>query len=322
VVPAYSRRFTVPLTMETARARRGRSTEWRRRARVAVALATVPFALLAAGVAMSATADATWTGHWSFVDHCTGGGCSGNTYYWDADLVQTGSAITGTGGYSVQGTASGLSASLTASGYGGYVAQFHVTMSADGKSVTGTATDTQGQSFTITGTGPGQPSTGTPTATPTATATATATPVATTAPPTPTAAPTGSGLPLLPPATNPTARMLDMKSTGPKGTTPSMTVRRDGKDYAVGEHSTFQNGDVLTTDDHTVAALEFLIGGRVGINKSTNVEMVNERSVKDGETSLKRLIMKNGSLWMKADASALKQPIEIQTNGGTMGIRG
>jgi hypothetical protein len=101
-----------------------------------------------------------------------------------------------------------------------------------------------------------------------------------------------------------------------------MTVRRDGKDYAVDEHSTFQTGDVLTTDDHTIAALEFLIGGRVGINKSTNIEMVNERSVKDGDTSLKRVILKNGSLWLKADAKALKQPIGIQTNGGTMGIHG
>lgn len=268
----------------------------------ALALVGVLLVSLAAGVAISAAGNADWTGHWSIVDQCTGGPCTGNTYTWDTDLVQTGGTLTGTGVYTVQGTASGASASFTASGYGGYVAQFHITMSSDGKSLSGTATDNQGQSFTITGSGSGKPATTTPTTT------------------TPTG--TGSELPPLPRSTNPTARMQSIISDGPRGTKHSVKVRRGGKDYAASENSTLQNGDVLTTDDQTVAALEFLIGGRVGINKDTNVVMVNERRVGDGDNGLKRAILKNGSLWLKADAKTLKEPIEIQTNGGILGIHG
>jgi hypothetical protein len=286
---------------------------------VAVAQVSVLLASLAAGVAVSAAGDANWTGHWSLIDHCTGGLCSGQSYAWEVDLVQTGGTLTGTGGYSVQGTASGTSASFTATGCCAYTAQFHLTMSADGKSVTGTATDSQGQSFTITGTGSGTPA---DTPTPTPVTTPTPTPVTTPAPtPVTTPAPGSSELPPLPPATNPTARMQSLVSVGPKGSKPGVTVRRDGKDYAASVNSTLQTGDFVTTDDHTLAAAEFLIGGRVGINKSTDIEMVNERSVADGRISLKRAILKNGSLWLKADAKALKQPIEIQTNGGILGIK-
>jgi len=80
--------------------------------------------------------------------------------------------------------------------------------------------------------------------------------------------------------------------------------------------------DHYITDANTIAALEFLIGGRVGINKNTDIEIVTERSVADGKTEVKRVILKNGGLWVKADAKSLKQPIEIQTNGGVMGIKG
>jgi hypothetical protein len=68
--------------------------------------------------------------------------------------------------------------------------------------------------------------------------------------------------------------------------------------------------------------IEFLIGGRVSVNGATAVEIVNERSVADFQTGAKRSIKKHLSLWMKADAKTLKQPLEIQTNGGVLGIRG
>lgn len=80
--------------------------------------------------------------------------------------------------------------------------------------------------------------------------------------------------------------------------------------------------DHFSTDQNTLAALEFLIGGRVGINKGTEIEIVNEKSVADANVEVKRVILKNGSLWVKADARQLKQPLEIQTNGGTLGIKG
>jgi hypothetical protein len=125
----------------------------------------------------------------------------------------------------------------------------------------------------------------------------------------------------LPPSDDATARMQDIDSTKP-GEAPSFTVVRDGVTYAGSVNSTLQTGDIITTGPNTIAALEFLIGGRVGINRNTEIVMVNERAVRDGKVSLRTLILKNGSLWVKADAKALKEPIEIQTNGGVMGIKG
>lgn len=95
----------------------------------------------------------------------------------------------------------------------------------------------------------------------------------------------------------------------------------ESKAYQVSENSTGYVKDHYLTDPNTVAALEFLIGGRVGINHNTEIEIVNERSIADG-SPVKRVILGSGSLWVKADAKTLKQPIEIQTNGGVMGIKG
>jgi hypothetical protein len=78
--------------------------------------------------------------------------------------------------------------------------------------------------------------------------------------------------------------------------------------------------DKYKTNANTVAALEFLIGGRVGINKDSEIEIVSERSVSDSKKTAKRVILRKGGMWAKA--SNLKEPLEIQTNGGVMGIKG
>lgn len=96
----------------------------------------------------------------------------------------------------------------------------------------------------------------------------------------------------------------------------------DKEGFPVTQNSTGYVQDHYITDANTSAILEFLIGGRVAVNKNTDVEIVNERSVADGKTSVKRFILKNGAMYVKADAKTLKQPIEIQTNGGVMGIKG
>lgn len=106
---------------------------------------------------------------------------------------------------------------------------------------------------------------------------------------------------------------------------PSKLVQKRPSDkdgYPVTLNSTGYVKDHYITDKNTVAALEFLIGGRVGINRDTDIEIVNERSIADGKTPTKRIKLKSGSLWVKADAKSLKQPVEIQTNGGVMGIKG
>lgn len=240
----------------------------------------------AAASSFAATVD--WSGEWSVVDRCTGGGCAGrdfpSTFVW----TQTGGAISGTTPYVFTGTASGRSAHITGKGTGGYIAVFAITMSADGRRFTGSWTDNQSQSGTTTGSR-AQP-------------------------------PQPPQLPPLPPANEPTGRMLDIKPTR-KGLTASVTVIRDGVTYSGPVNSTLQKGDIITTGPDTLAAVEFLIGGRVGINADTQVVMVNERAVADGALSIKRTLLKNAALWVKADAKRLKEPIEIQTNGGILGIK-
>ena len=105
---------------------------------------------------------------------------------------------------------------------------------------------------------------------------------------------------------------------------PTLLKQRHGGEsqaFRVSENSTGYLKDHYLTDPNTVAALEFLIGGRVGINSDTEIEIVDQRSVASNTTG-KRIVLNRGSLWVKADARSLKQPLEIQTNGGVMGIKG
>lgn len=118
-------------------------------------------------------------------------------------------------------------------------------------------------------------------------------------------------------------RVQSISKVSDSGPSKLIQKRPSDKDgYPVSLNTTGYVKDHYITDKNTVAALEFLIGGRVGINRDTDIEIVNERSVSDKNVGTKRIKLKNGSLWIKADAKALKQPIEIQTNGGVMGIKG
>lgn len=133
------------------------------------------------------------------------------------------------------------------------------------------------------------------------------------------------GLLLLGPsfADEPVVRVQSIAKASDSGSTLLVQKRPgDAKGYPVTANCTGYVKDHYITDKNTVAALEFLIGGRVGINRDTDVEIISERSVADGKTPVKRVVLKNGSIWVKADAKALKQPLEIQTNGGVMGIKG
>lgn len=78
--------------------------------------------------------------------------------------------------------------------------------------------------------------------------------------------------------------------------------------------------DRIVVGPGTLVAIEFLIGGRVGINQSTQVVINSNRSVVDVNTALGRSFMNTVKLFL--DANKLKQPLEIQTNGGTMAIKG
>jgi hypothetical protein len=85
-------------------------------------------------------------------------------------------------------------------------------------------------------------------------------------------------------------------------------VTRNGQRYRMTATSTLELGDVVSTDDDTVLTLEFLIGGRVSLTRDADVRIAGDRHVE--------------ALGGTTEASPSSgQPLEIQTNGGTLGIR-
>ncbi len=254
---------------------------------VAIAIVTALAGLLVAGRVTSASAaeNADFTGTWSLIDHVVSGPQMGNDYPWTATWTQDGTHLTGTGGYSITGSVSGSVATFTTTSGGAYVATFRLTMSADGTKLTGTAEDNQGRKFTVTGSGNGKPATSDK-------------------PP---------KLPEIDPSTA-KGRILDIKGN-------NVTVIREGRRYSVDKNTLLRSGDIIETGDNTLLTLEFLIGGRVGINRNARVEITGDREVTDSSTGPRKLTLQRGSMWARPSSSG-NHPLEIQTNGGTLGMRG
>ncbi len=117
--------------------------------------------------------------------------------------------------------------------------------------------------------------------------------------------------------TGPVAKLTEIKSADKNA--PHLTVRRNGKILTPYEGMDLYQKDVITTDNNTVAAIEFSIGGRAGINRNSQIVITSERSVKSTAESPWPKISKGG-MWAKC--GKLKEPLEIQTNGGVTGIKG
>jgi len=115
-------------------------------------------------------------------------------------------------------------------------------------------------------------------------------------------------------------RVVDLKASG--GGSVSLQHRKpiDRQWYEAYVGTTGALKDRFKTNPLTVAALEFFIGGRVSVSRDTEVEIVTDRSLTSSSASLKRIVLVNGYMWFKA--GPLPQPVEIQTNGGTMAIKG
>jgi hypothetical protein len=99
---------------------------------------------------------------------------------------------------------------------------------------------------------------------------------------------------------------------------PKLEYNRGGKWYTAYESMDVRVGDQLRTDGNTIAAFEFVIGGRVGEWKNSIIEIVDE-----GNTNLHhgwRPELRQGGAW--GIAPKHYDPLEIQTNGGVFGIKG
>ncbi|MBI3685318.1 hypothetical protein HY250_02850 [Candidatus Azambacteria bacterium] len=122
-----------------------------------------------------------------------------------------------------------------------------------------------------------------------------------------------------PDKSQPVAKITQIKEISRNAPTKIEYARGD-KWYTAYDGMDIMIGDKLRTDGNTVAAIEFVLGGRVGINKSSVIEIVGEGTVKEiGKPSVKRIIIRQGGMWAKL--AKRNDPLEIQTNGGIMGIR-
>ncbi len=76
-------------------------------------------------------------------------------------------------------------------------------------------------------------------------------------------------------------------------------------------------GDEIISNPGSTGAFEFDVGGRVGTNWGSRLFITGERSVRGTRNEA---LLKKGGVWAKCEK--LKEPLEIQTNGGVMGIKG
>lgn len=91
---------------------------------------------------------------------------------------------------------------------------------------------------------------------------------------------------------------------------------RGGEKQEIGPKTQLRPGDDVETDENTIVAIEFAIGGRVAVKPDTLIRILSERSA----GGLTKPGAKAGGIWAKCDK--LKEPFEVQTSGGVMGIKG
>jgi RHS repeat-associated protein len=85
--------------------------------------------------------------------------------------------------------------------------------------------------------------------------------------------------------------------------------------------------DQFRTDANSAATLDYTVGGRIGVNRSAAIQIVNEHLAKtiDNVTPQKPLNIRLNEMWARFNHDKLREnraKIEIQSEGGLMGIRG
>ncbi len=79
--------------------------------------------------------------------------------------------------------------------------------------------------------------------------------------------------------------------------------------------------DHLRTGSGSVATLDFDVGGRVGVNDNSEIQIVGERGVEEvGQGGFRRLVLQAGGIWARVTRQT--DELQVQTSGGVMGIKG
>ncbi len=120
-----------------------------------------------------------------------------------------------------------------------------------------------------------------------------------------------------PPVEGAVAQLVEIK-TVKEGQTANAQLFRDGRWVPLDELFTnVRPGDRVRTDKNTAVALELDLGGRVAIRPSSEIEILDDRHVRDRN---ERWSLTKGGVWAKC--GQMKESLEIQTTGGVMGIKG
>jgi hypothetical protein len=113
------------------------------------------------------------------------------------------------------------------------------------------------------------------------------------------------------------ATLVEIK-TVKDGQTANAQLSRDGRWVPLDELlTTVRPGDRIRTDRQTVVAFELDLGGRIAIRPGSEIEIVDDRHVRDAN---KRWRLTKGGVWSKC--GQMTESLEIQTTGGVMGIKG
>ena len=106
---------------------------------------------------------------------------------------------------------------------------------------------------------------------------------------------------------------------------PKLEISKDGKS---GWKKTKKNApgyvsDHFRTDAKTAAAIELMVGGRIGIKKNSEILLLNANEAGVVENGVARKIqLKSGGMWAKFAKQDKGKKLTIQTRGGVMGIKG
>jgi hypothetical protein len=93
--------------------------------------------------------------------------------------------------------------------------------------------------------------------------------------------------------------------------------RGAGEFQALTTDTQLRRGDVVRTDGNTFAQVELDIGGRISIQPSSEIEVIDDRRASPADPPFK---LTKGGVWAKC--AAMREPLEIQTTGGVIGVKG
>ena len=98
--------------------------------------------------------------------------------------------------------------------------------------------------------------------------------------------------------------------------------RRNGRTERIRFGDWLKPGDIITVSNGGRASVEMITGGRIGVMGDRAVLILSDSQVGTSpkDPSWKRPLQKTVAAWKKV--SERKQPLEVETAGGVMGIKG